>query len=115
MKNLILAAVTVLVTQSAMASELRVMKFDGKNTYNPAGQEKIQLISASNVGSTSIINAVTASMMCQVLVANIGEAAAVISAISSKSILECYVRDENKVGGRTQFLTRDMMIIRDEQ
>ena len=91
------------------------MKFDGKNTYNPAGQEKIQLMSASNVGGTAIVNVVSASTICQVLVANIGEAAAIISAVSSQSVLECYTRDEKTFGGRKQIVTKDIMIVKGEQ
>ena len=115
MKKLSLAVLAILVAQSTFASNLKIMKFDGKMTYNPAGTEKIQLISASNVGGTVLVNVVTASTICQVSVANIGEAAAIISAVSPHTTLECYTTGEKKVGFQTQILTKEIMIIKGEQ
>ena len=113
MKSLFLATLTFFVTQLAMASDLRIMKFDGKSTYTPSEEEKIQSISASNVDGTSIVTVITASTVCQILVSDVSEATSIVSAVSRNSILECYAREEAKRSeGRSQVLTREIRIIK---
>lgn len=106
----IIFILTVLSVQSVMAADLVIMKFDGRNTFMAGAREKIRLISTSNVNGTNIVNVLAGSTMCQVLVDNLAEGAAIVSAVSGDVKLECYAREEADHTGR--ILTKEISIVK---
>jgi UDP-N-acetyl-D-mannosaminuronic acid transferase (WecB/TagA/CpsF family) len=113
MKKSALALLGMLITQSTLAGELVIMKFDGKDTFKPLKREKIIIISASNVNGTSLVNATTESTMCQVLVSSIAEGAAIVSAVTKNTTLECYTTEESKQAyGKNVVLTKEISIVK---
>ena len=108
----------ILGSQSAMAANLRYMKFDGKVTYRSDKDQKIQIISASNVGGTTLVNIAAIGSMCQVFVASLTEAAAVVAAVSENTTVECYTREpvQFNLGANGNLVqTKEIMIIKGAQ
>ncbi len=115
MKSAILAALTILVTQTAMAADLRIMQHDGASTWNPVRTEKIELLSTSNASGTTFVNVVTESVMCIVTVSDIASGASIVSAVSNNSTFECYTepnRKQTAMGGRSVIETKRIAIIK---
>jgi hypothetical protein len=110
MKNLIGMAVAatlfIMTPMTARATELRIMKLDGKGTWSQSGvSQKVILVESLSV-SGIFLSVGSESSSCLVAVQDLATAASLVGAISSDSIVECYTYSESQVNGRTTFLSQ---------